>query len=65
MGERRHFGEMFMLLPEHVPFRGLAQVRISYFVESRKIRERVEVKLERISFVLDGGIENKSNLLRV
>ncbi|CAM9237533.1 unnamed protein product, partial [Hapterophycus canaliculatus] len=27
MGERRYFGEMFMLLPEHVPFRGLAQVR--------------------------------------
>lgn len=27
LGERRYFGEMFMLLPEHVPFRGLAQVR--------------------------------------
>eukprot|EP00903_Cladosiphon_okamuranus_P018054 g16615.t1 len=27
IGERKHFGEMFMLLPEHVPFRGLAQVR--------------------------------------
>ena len=26
LGERRYFGEMFMLLPEHVPFRGLAQV---------------------------------------
>lgn len=30
MGERQHFGEMFMLLPEHVPFRGLAQVRVDW-----------------------------------
>ena len=27
LGERHHFGEIFMLLPEHVPFRGLARVR--------------------------------------
>lgn len=30
--ERQHFGEMFMLLPEHVPFRGLAQVSHGNFV---------------------------------
>lgn len=51
MGERRHFGEMFMLLPEHVPFRGLAQVspwgfsgQRLFYLSDGKITPRIHLK---------------------
>lgn len=39
--EGQHFGEIMMLLPEHVPFRGLAQVSVvgnSYSIIPSEIR---------------------------
>lgn len=42
LSEGKHFGEMTVLLPEHVPFRGLAQVcRAMYLAAPGKFKTRL------------------------